>query len=689
MMDLSRLLAPRSVVIVGATERPASYGGQTARNLVLAGFDGGLIGVNPGRSQAHGIRCVATLAEAVTELGTAPDAVVIATPADGVPDLVDQAGQLGAGGIVVYAAGFAEAPGEARGPALQSALVEAAGRHDLPVIGPNGNGVVAVHSRAPLWGDAVTLRSPGGIALITQSGNVGVNALSLVSGPRFHTVVSGGNQAVVDASDLLDHLAGTDGVRVAALYLESDGDGPRLAAALARCLDEGVRVVVLKGGRTEAGQAAGAAHTASLARDSRVFRALMLEAGAVLVDDLAELLGVAEALDRPAAVRRPGATKVAVVTCSGGDCAMAGDLAGDLGVVLAPLTDETRRRLRDVLPPTATVVNPLDHTNAVWGDTEGVARIVEVLARDPEVGVVLALQDQPADLPEDAAAQWRDTLEGDVRGVTAAGVPLVIASTLPDHRPDRDGALGGLRTGLLAAAAVAAELPTSGTHLRTISVTATPQGDRSGLHPLSESDGKDLLRASGVSVPDHVVVADADEAAAAYLELGGRVAVKANHPDLLHKSELGAVVLGLEGAEAVRAAAARVLAAAPTGSQVLIEAMAEPGLELFVAAHRDGVVPVLVIGLGGVWTEVLDDVAVLPLPANVARVEKALLALRAAPVLTGARGGEPYALRAAAELGARVGALLIDKGLSLIELNPVLLGRDPGGTAVAVDAVIR
>lgn len=590
---------------------------------------------------------------------------------------------------MVYAAGFAEAPGEEQGPALQAALVAAAARHDLPVIGPNGNGVVAVHSRAPLWGDAVTLRTPGGIALITQSGNVGVNALSLTSGPRFHTVVSGGNQAVVDAADLLDHLAGTEGVRVAALYLESDGDGPRLATALARCVDEGVRVVVLKGGRTEAGRAAGAAHTASLAGDSRVFRALMREAGAVLVDDLAELLGVAEALDRPAAVRRPGASKVAVVTCSGGDCAMAGDLAGDLGVPLAPLTEATRRRLREVLPPTATVVNPLDHTNAVWGDVDGVAEIVEVLASDPEVGVVLALQDQPADLPDDAAAQWRDTLEGDVRGVTAAGVPLVIASTLPDHRPDREGALGGLRAGLLAAAAVVAPLPTDGVHLRAIAVAAARPGRPATKGHLAESDGKTVLREAGVTVPDFVVARDAAEAAAVYEQLGGSVVVKASHPDLLHKSDVGAVVLGLDDAEGVRTAAEQVLAAGPPGSLVLVERMAEPGLELFVAAHRDGVVPVLVMGLGGVWAEVLDDVAVIPLPADADRVEAALLALRAAPVLTGARGGQPYAVRAAAELGARVGDLLVRTGLSLVELNPVLLGRGPAGTAVAVDAVVR
>ncbi len=687
-MDLGRLLAPRSIVVVGATERPASYGGQTVRNLLLAGFDGGLVGVNPGRTEAHGLACLPTLTEAAERLGSAPDAVVVATPAEGVAELVDEAGRLGAGGVVVYAAGFAEAPGEEHGPALQAGLVAAAARHDLPVVGPNGNGLVAVHSRAPMWGDAVTLGPPGGIALITQSGNVGVNALALRGGPRFHTVVSGGNQAVLDASALLAHLAATDGVRVAALYLESDGEGAELASALARCLDLGVRVVVLKGGRSEAGRAAGAAHTASLAGDARVFRALLREAGAVVVDDLAELLGVAQALDRPRTAPRPTASQLAVVTCSGGDCTMAGDLAADLGIPLARLTDQTRAGLHAVLPPTATVVNPLDHTNAVFGDTPAVAAIVEVLARDPEVGVVLALQDQPADLPEDAASQWRDTLEGDVRGVAAAGVPLLIASTLPDHRPDRDGALGGLRVGLLAAAALLAEVPADGDRMRAVAGVAGPRSSADAFS-LSEDQGKALLAQHGVRVPEGLVADDATGAVTALAALGPPVVVKAVHADLLHKTELGAVVLGLTDPADVHAAAEQVLAAGPAGARVLVERMADPGLEVVVAAHRDGVVPVLVLGLGGVWAEVLDDVVVVPLPADADRVEAAILGLRAAPMLLGARDGEPYALRSLARLAAAVGDLLLSEQLGLVELNPVLVGRGADGHSVAVDAVVR
>ncbi len=674
------------------SERPngrASYGGQTVLNLVNADFDGALIGVNPTRSSAHGVPCAPTLQDAVAALGASPDAVVLATPAPGVPALVDEAGRLGAGGCVVYAAGFAEASGDERGVTLQEELIAAAHRHEIPLVGPNGNGIVAVHAKAPMWGDAVTLHDPGGIAFITQSGNLGVNALALSSGPGFHTVVSGGNQAVVDAAALLQHFVSVDDVRVVALYLEADGDGPRLANALAGCLDAGKRVVVLKGGRSVAGRDAGTAHTAALAGDDRVFRALMKEAGAIVVADLAELVGVASALDRPTPPRRPGADALAIVTCSGGDCTMAADLAEEMGIPLAPLTAATRARLREVLPSTASVVNPLDHTNTVFGDTEAVAEIVSVLASDPRVGVVLAVQDQPIELPEDAAVEWRDTLEGDVRGANAAGVPVLVASTLPEHRPDLEGALGGLRTGLLAAHAVVLERPGHGDRLRAIAKASGPRTGTAGSGAWSESRGKALLASAGLPVPRGEVVDTPEDAAAAALNLGSAVAVKADHPDLLHKSDIGAVVLGLTEPEAIREAAAAVLAAAPHGARVLVEQMADPGLEIVVSAHRGGVVPVLVLGLGGMWAETLDDVALIPLPADQPAVLAALGRLRAAPVLLGARGGTPYGMAALARLAVAVGELLLAEGLDLIELNPVLVGSGPEAGVTIVDAVLR
>ncbi len=327
-MKLDRLLDPRSVAVVGASQRLGTYGNQTLANLVEAGFGGPVWGVHPTATKVHGVPCFRTLAD----LPEVPDVAVIATPASTVPGLLDEAGELGVGGTVVFAAGFAEV---AHGRALQEELRAAALRHSLPVCGPNGNGIVSLHRRAPLWGDAYHLGEPGRVAVVSQSGNVAVNALGTRRGLRLHTVVSCGNQAVLDAADYLTAIAELDGVRAVALYLESDGDGDRLALALKACAERDIGLAVLKAGRSALGASSAAAHTGAVASDSRILQALVEEAGGAWVDDPHDLLEVAKSM--AVATRKTGG--VGIVTCSGGDAATGADLAASLGIDLPPLHD--------------------------------------------------------------------------------------------------------------------------------------------------------------------------------------------------------------------------------------------------------------------------------------------------------------------------------------------------------------
>ncbi|MDA0162060.1 CoA-binding protein, partial [Solirubrobacter ginsenosidimutans] len=275
--------------MVGATERPGSYGGEALLNLQRLGFRGRTFAVNPRRSSVHGVRAYPSL----EDLPEAPDAVVVAIPAADAPDVVARARVLGCGGAVVFAAGFAEA----RETELQSALAAAA--DGLPVCGPNGNGIVSLPDRVALWGDTIEPREAGPVALISQSGNVAVNALASRRGLRLHTVVSCGNQAVLDATDFLEALCERDGVRSIALYLEADGDGARWCAALEKAAAEDIGVAVLKAGRSRAGAAAAIAHTGALAGDHRVFRALFEELGAAWAEDPHDLLELAKALAMP------------------------------------------------------------------------------------------------------------------------------------------------------------------------------------------------------------------------------------------------------------------------------------------------------------------------------------------------------------------------------------------------------
>jgi acetyl-CoA synthetase len=712
-LDLSRLMRPASIAVVGATDRAGSYAAETLVNLEVVGFPGPVWGVNPRRTEVMGRPCVPSVAD----LPEPVDALVVAIPAAGVAEAIDQAGARGCGGAVVFSAGFDEIES---GREHHRDLVAAARRHRLPVCGPNCNGIVSPAARTALWGDAFAAQeydpADPAVALVSQSGNVAVNALATRRGLRFHTVIASGNQAVLSAADYLEFLAGQDGVGAVALYLEDDG-GPRLVDGLAACAQAGVPVVVLKVGRSAAGARAASAHSGALAGDQRVFRSLVHEAGALWADDVHELLELA----KTTAVRRTGARNardaagatgaarltpaagargLAIMTCSGGDSAQGADEAQRLGVELPSLAPETCARLAELLPSAATAANPLDYTAMIWGDVPALAQLVTTLGEDPSIGQVLVFYDQPHGLTGAAAESWRAVREGVMLGAARSPAPTLVSSTLPELLDDaaaaefhRAGvpAASGLRTGLRCAAA-ALQMTGAGApdpaRLRAIAAAARmPAGSRDGW--LAEHEAKALLRSVGVSVPAGRVAIDEDDAVTVWRELGGPAVVKLSAAAVQHKTEIGGVVVGVDDEPGVRAAHARIAALAEAhGGSVLVEGMAAGEVELIVGAHRDGIVPALVIGLGGIWTELLRDVAVVPLPADADRVARALRTLRGAPLLMGGRGRPALDVAAVASLAAAVGERLLADGLEAVECNPVLVGA-AGRGAVAIDASIR
>jgi acetate---CoA ligase (ADP-forming) len=630
---------------------------------------------------------------AVSDLPSPVDAVVIAIPAAGVPEVIAEAVARGCGGAVVISAGFGEVEA---GRELESRLREIAAGGGLPLCGPNGNGIVAVRSRAPMWGDSVAPLEPGPVAVISQSGNLAVNALGSRRGIRFHTVISTGNQATLDASDWLAALCVRDGVRSVALFVESDGDGGRLAGALALCAEHGVRVAVLKAGASEAGVRAASAHTGAVAGDQRVFRALIEEAGGAWARDPHELLELARVLaERRARPRGDGG--LCVLTCSGGDSSLAADEAARTGVELPPLAPATGEALRGLLPSAATIGNPLDYTAMMWGEGDRLARITATVGADPAIDQLLILYDHPRGLEPEAEATWAAVREGILRGAAETAAATLVASTLPDLIDDAASAelakegvpvVAGLRTALLCARALRVPDGNPG-RLREIAAAArAAPSPVDGMHDgrwLDEIEAKALLREAGLPVPPGRVVEGEDECATAVGEIDGLAAIKAVSPGLHHKSDLGALRLGVGTAAGARRAYRELSEAAPE-ARILVEGMIEPGVELLVAARADAVVPVLVVGLGGIWTEALSDVAIVPLPASPERVSVALRSLRGSPLLAGGRGRDGVDIGAAAGLAARVGSVLLEAGLDLLELNPVAVD---GRGCMALDALAR
>jgi acetate---CoA ligase (ADP-forming) len=716
------------VAVVGANDRAGSYGDVIFRNLAAAGFEGAVYGVNPKRDEVHGKPCVPSLAA----LPEPVDAVVIAIPAAACPAVLLEAGERGCGGAIVLAAGFGETPA---GRPLEAELRAAAVTAAIPVCGPNGNGVVSVAARAPLWGDSVQRLTPGPVAVITQSGNFGVNALGSDRGIGFHTVVSTGNGAVLEPSDWLEALAATEGVGSIALMLESDGDGARLAGALADCAERGVGVAVLKVGSSEGGARAAGAHTGALAGDQRVFAALLEEAGVAQAGEPGELLELARALAQPAArpSRRGG---LAILTCSGGDSGIAADLAATRGLELPEFSAAARERLGAVLPSAATVANPLDYTSMLWDDPVALEEVAAAVSSDPAIDQLLLLFDQPRGLDPEIAEGWQSVRRALLTGAARGDAATILGSTLPellDPAGAAELAAGGrvaTAAGLGAAVACAAALRAplaDPERLREIAATANgargsgdgertgsagvvgagadgarlggavgPSADGAGLGAtngtvdpldaqLGEAEAKRLLADGGLEVPAGAVAVDVAGAVEVALKVGIPVALKLSSPALLHKTEAGALALDLRTEDDVRDAAERLLALPDAaGATLLVERMAGDGVEVIFAVRRDGVVPALLVGTGGVWAEALDDVALVPLPASPPRVERALRGLRAAPLLTGGRGGPPVDLAAAARFGSRLGELALEHGLDLLEVNPAL--ASPTG-CVALDAV--
>ncbi len=688
-LDPAPLLNPRSIAVVGANDRPGSYGDIVLANLERAGFGGNVWGVNPRRTEVHGRPCVPS----VTDLPEPVDAVVVAIPAAGVAAVIADTVERGCGGAIVISAGFGEV---AEGRGLEREIRELALAGGLPMCGPNGNGIFAGAVRAPMWGDSVPPLDPGAVAMISQSGNVAVNALGSRRGIRYHTVLSTGNQAVLDASDWLRALCDLDGVGSIAMFLEEDGDGERLAQSLARCAERGIGVAVLKAGASEAGARAASAHTGALAGDQRVFKALVTEAGGAWAHDPHELLELARVLAEPRA-RPRGDGGLAILTCSGGDSSIAADEAARVATELPGLSPATRERLADLLPAAATVGNPLDYTAMIWGDSDLLSRITVTVGDDPAIDQLLVLYDHPQGLSPEAAESWAAVRAGIIAGAAETRAATLVASTLPDLIDDRASgelahrgvpAVAGLRTALACAKALRAPRAEPGRMLEIASAAARTSDARTGANEgwMDEIDTKEILRAAGLSVPEGRVATSEDDCVRAIAALGP-AAIKLASPSLRHKTESGALRLDLRTADQARAAY-RELSSSPAvdGARVLVERMVPRGVEVLVAARSDAVVPALVIGLGGIWTEALDDVAIVPLPASAGRVRGAIESLRGAAVLTGGRGHDPADLESLAELAASVGSLLIEHRLELIELNPVVVHR---GGCVAVDALAR
>lgn len=677
---LARLLRPRHLAVFGGR-----FAEEVIRQSERIGFAGEVWPVNPGRETLAGRRCYPD----VDSLPDAPDASFVAVPRETNVEIVDALSSRGAGGAVCYAAGFAEADDEGR--ALQAALVEAAG--DLAVVGPNCYGVLNFLDGATLWPDVHGgARLDEGVAIITQSGNVGISITMQQRSLPLAYLISVGNQAVLSVADYIEALIADPRIKAIGIHIESVDDVARFSRAAVKARAARVPLVALKVGRSELGARAALSHTSSLTGNDACYEALFRRLHIARVHGLAEFL---EALKLLAVVGPLPGRRVASVSCSGGEAALVADTAGSLAMELPAFDASTQRRLEALLGPMVHVTNPLDYHTYIWGrpdDQRECFAAVIAGGFDVTVNVFDYLN------PElDHTRDWDNTLAALVEAARGAATPAVVVSTLPENLPgpvrERLLAAGiapllGLEAGMTALGvamdvgawfADGAEAP--------LPVTVS-DGVATDAGLLAEWQAKDTLARFGVTVPRGALV-DVEHLSERAADIGYPVVLKAAVPDLAHKTEAGAVVVGIPNAEVLRAAAERM---AHLGDRFLVEAMVpSPVAELIVGVTRDpqfGLV--LTIGAGGALVELLADVRTLLFPVSEASIAEALDSLRVSKLLDGYRGGAPGDRAAAIEAILKIAAYAEANGSHLEELdvNPLMV-LPRGGGAVAVDALIR
>jgi acetate---CoA ligase (ADP-forming) len=671
--DLRPLFDPRSVAILGASNDPAKWG----HWLALGGLKGehrrGVFLVNRNGGEILGREVYRSLAD----LPEPPELVVVTVPQEGFEDAVTDSLAAGAKALVGISAGLGETG--AGGKAREEAVVERVRAAGAVLLGPNCLGVFDAGAELELASNEIP---SGSIGLISQSGNLALELGLLAQdvGLGFSRFASLGNQADLDVVELVTDFAGHEPTQVIALYLEDYRDGRAFASAAQRAVEGGKPVILLPAGTTAAAARAALSHTGALVSDLRAVDAACRAAGIVRVSTPKELIDAAQAFVSRSA---PQGRRLAVVADGGGHGVIAADVAAGHEFELVPLSDHLSARLAGLLPATATTRNPVDLAGGGEQDFWSYAKVIRQLLGSDEVDAVLltgyfggysqysdefrarevdvahALAEAAADSGRPLAVHTMYWAGSAAEALRSGGVPVYREIEAAVH------ALEVLARSVEVQPAGVPDLPAA---------AAATAGEPSPAPAASDYwAARELVASVGIEFPAARRAADAGEAAAAAADLGFPVAVKAL--GLLHKSDAGGVALGVEDEQGLEEALAIMTTLSAEGYSVERMADGADGVELIAGCLRDRRFgPVVLIGLGGIYAELLDDTAVALAPVDAAGAEVLIRSLRGAPLLTGARCHAPLDVTAAAAAVAALSGLAAARpDLTEIEVNPLLV----------------
>ena len=686
---MDRLFQPRSIALVGATER-SIWSIAASDNLRRFGFEGRVHMVNPKGGTIFGVEAAASCAA----IGEEVDAALLMVPESRMLEVFDDLRLAKVGGVVILSSGFAETGPD--GVERQRQVAEAARAAGIRIIGPNCLGFANFSSKTAIW--TTPLRRPmagATIAVASQSGALAAQLEQFAYQQRVGLthMISTGNEADITLADAVQYLAKQPEPKAIALFLESVRNPAHFESAVRAANNAGKPVVVLKVGTSEATARAAQAHTGSLVGNDRVFDALCRKLAISRVHSLEELIVTTDLMARLGPVAKPS---LALVAMSGGLCEIATDQAEAEGVNLTTLSGETLAKLREVLPPLATPNNPLDVTGAMMLEPSLVEHSLRAVSEDPGVGAIAFVFDAPS--KDDARGFARKLMTHAGAGFKDSGKPCFMVSHAFSVVSAEARAMSEELGIPYSGAGVRHGVHALGHIFRRTQRLAPKQASAAkieacGARPCSEREVLAHLAAHGVPVVPARVAQSASEAASAASEIDGNVVLKILSPDIQHKTEVGGVALNLRGNAAVSEAfdtmLSRVRSAKPDAQieGVIVSPMRGKGVELFVGTLRDpqwG--PAIAVGLGGVLVEALKDTSLRLLPVTDSDVLEMFEELRGKALLDGFRGAPAVDRAAAARCIVAIGnaALALGSDLVSLEVNPLLVS----GTRVeALDGV--
>ena len=700
--ELSRLIDPASVAVIGASSTPGSFGLRALQNINV-GYAGRVFPINPKHKSIQDYPCYAS----IKDTPGVPDCVLLAIPKDHVESTLEQCAALGVGGAIVFSSGFAEL-GTAEGIRQQQNITAIARQSGMRICGPNCIGIINITSRVGLSffpGFHSMPMVDGPIGVVSQSGALGYILLQAMErGIGFTHYLSPGNSCDVDVCDFVNYLIEDDKTKAIACTFEGIRDGARFIEVCRRALAADKPLIVYKMGSSEISKRTALSHTGTLAGDAAAYRAVFDRTGVVVVDDFEAILETTSFFSK---VGRPRTSGIGVMAASGGSAVIAADKAAQHAVDLPVPAARTSARLAQIIPAYGSSQNPSDITAESLKSMEMYGHCVTAFAEDPAFAAVVVPMMSAYKPPTVERARYLCDL------AKKLSTPVCVVWMSEWYQGpgsevyDQSGEVCMFRSMDRCIATLRSWIARDGRRehlLEPLSQRFTDEHSsaaardvlRASRNPgaLTERESKKILSAYGIRVTRETLVGNADEAVAAAARIGYPVAMKAESADIPHKTEAGVVRLDLESEREVRRAYADIMAAVarlpgpPAVAGVVVQEMVMPGVEVILGIRQDPQFGTLVVcGLGGILVELLKDVAVALAPVDLRRARDLIRSLKGYPLLQGFRGSGAVNVEALAAMMCRLSELGTDLAdeIGEIDVNPVILDANDG---VAVDALV-